>query len=306
MNDHPATGRVDTKLLGEIERRALWLAVRMIDHANRGRSAESPVGHQASAASMVSILTALWFGHLSSGDRVGIAPDAAPVHHALRYLAGQLGRADLKSLGSLGGLDFHPSRPLDPGGVDFSTGSVGPGAVAPVFAAVVRRYVDEHFGDRPDSRFVSIVGDDDLDLGAIWEAVADPVCAGLGRLMLVVDLNRQSLDRVVPDARATRLKRFFSDAGWHVVEAKYGHRLQAAFARPHGDALRYHFDSMANEAYQELFTVPVAQLRDRFLYGAEPEVVDLPRAVRRRGSRRPPLQPRRSRHGCPHRLLPGV
>ena len=274
MTDQAPTERVDTKLLREIERRVLWLAMRMIDHANRGR-ATPPVGHQASAASTVSVLTALWFGHLAVDDRIGIPPDAAPVHHALRYLSGDLRRSDLETLGSLGGLQVQPSRPLDPDGVDFSTGAVGPGAVAPVFAAAVRRYVDQRFGDRPESRFVSVIGDDDLDLGDIWEAIADPVCAGLGRVMLVVDLNRQGLDRVVPDARATRLKRFFSDSGWHVVEAKYGHRLQAAFARPRGDALRYHFDSMANEDYQELFSLPITDLRERFLFGAQPEVVDL-------------------------------
>ena len=81
--------------------------------------------------------------------------------------------------------------------------------------------------------------------------------------------------RWYPDAQAIRLRRFFSDAGWHVVEARYGHLLQAAFARPHGEALRYHIDSIANEAYQDLFAMSPEQRRARFLYGAEPAVVDL-------------------------------
>ncbi len=72
---------------------------------------------------------------------------------------------------------------------------------------------------------------------------------------MVVDLNRQSLDRVIPDIAAVRLKRFFADAGWHVAEAKYGRRLTAAFAEPGGDALEAHIDAMPNEAYQALFAL---------------------------------------------------
>lgn len=53
--------------------------------------------------------------------------------------------------------------------------------------------------------------------------------------------------------QARRLKRFFADAGWHVTEAKYGKRLQAAFARVNGEALRHHVDDMSNEEYQGLF-----------------------------------------------------
>ena len=73
----------------EIERRVLWLATRMIDAANRdraapgappGREAEFHVkvgGHQASCASMVGIMTALWFGHLRGADKVAVKPHVA-------------------------------------------------------------------------------------------------------------------------------------------------------------------------------------------------------------------------------------
>ena len=87
----------------------------------------------------------------------------------------------------------------------------------------------------------------------MWEAITDPALQGLGNVMLVVDTNRQSLDRVVPDQKIKKLMEFFDGAGWHVVEAKYGALLTAAFERPGGDALRGHIDAMSNEEYQSLF-----------------------------------------------------
>ena len=137
--------------------------------------------------------------------------------------------------------------------MDFSTGSVGLGAAAPLFAAVTRRYVDAHFGARPHSRFVALIGDAELDEGNIWEAVADPATTGLGNVMWLVDFNRQSLDRVVPGIRINQWRGQFEAAGWHVVEVKYGRRLAEAYARPGGAALRDWIDAMPNEQYQSLF-----------------------------------------------------
>ncbi|GIF51522.1 pyruvate dehydrogenase E1 component [Asanoa ferruginea] len=257
--------------LEEIQRRVLWLAVRMVDAANRERETGDGVkvgGHQASSASLVSVLTALYFAHLRAGDRVSVKPHAAPVFHAISYLLGNLDRSYLTQLRARGGLQAYPSRTKDPDGVDFSTGSVGLGAAAPLFAAATRRYVDAHFGPREDSRFVAVIGDAELDEGSVWEAVADPATAGLGNVMWVVDLNRQSLDRVVPGIRVAQWAAQFAAAGWHVVEVKYGSRLRAAFAREHGGALRDWIDQMPNEHYQSLFGLDGEALRKQFLDGA--------------------------------------
>ncbi|WP_420453830.1 transketolase-like TK C-terminal-containing protein [Ilumatobacter sp.] len=250
----------------------------MIDHANRRDDADADVGgvkvggHQASCASIVSIMTALWFGHLDGADKVAVKPHASPVYHAIKYLTGELDRSYLTTLRQRGGLQAYPSRTKDPDVADFSTGSVGLGAVAPLFSALTRRYIDSHFGDRPRSRFISLVGDAELDEGNVWEAIADPATQGLGDFTMIVDLNRQSLDRVIPDIAATRLMRFFADAGWHVAEAKYGSRLRAAFDADGGDALRAHLDEMPNEAYQRLFGLDGDELRRTFLDGADPAV----------------------------------
>jgi pyruvate dehydrogenase E1 component len=266
----------DLEVLSTIERRVLWLATRIIDHANRRPTATgSDVkvgGHQASSASIASIMTALWFGHLSGEDKVAVKPHAAPVYHAIKYLTGELDRSYLTTLRQRGGLQAYPSRTKDPDVADFSTGSVGLGAVAPLFSALTRRYLDSHVGGLAPARFFALVGDAELDEGNIWEAIADPATQGLGNFTMVVDLNRQSLDRVIPDIAAIRLKRFFEDAGWHVAEAKYGRRLGAAFAEPDGDALRAHIDALPNEAYQQLFTLGPADARTKFLTDADPAV----------------------------------
>ncbi len=263
----------DLATLENIQRRLLWLATRIVDVANRREGLEIKVGgHQASSASMVSIMTALWFAHIDGNDKVAIKPHASPVYHAIKYLTGELDRSYLTTLRQRGGLQAYPSRTKDPDVADFSTGSVGLGAVAPLFSALVRRYADSHFEPSAPARFIATVGDAELDEGNVWEAIADPVTHGLGNFTMVVDLNRQSLDRVIPDIAATRLMSFFSHAGWHVAEAKYGARLRRMFSEPGGDALRGHIDSMSNEAYQALFTFRGSERRQKFLEGADAAV----------------------------------
>jgi pyruvate dehydrogenase E1 component len=261
-------------VLREIEQRVLWLATRIVDHANRrAPSAIKVGGHQASSASMVSIMTALWFAQLRGDDKVAVKPHASPVYHAIKYLTGELDRSYLTTLRERGGLQAYPSRTKDPDVSDFSTGSVGLGAVAPLFSALTRRYVEAHFGEKAPARFIALVGDAELDEGNVWEAIADPATEGLGNFTMVVDLNRQSLDRVIPDIAAIRLERFFHDAGWHVAEAKYGARLRTAFEAPGGEALRAHIDSLTNEAYQALFGLAGTDFRAKFLTGADAAVV---------------------------------
>ncbi len=268
----------DPTVLEAIQRRVHWLALRMVDHANRERGDAGGIkvgGHQASSTSIVTLMTALWFAHLEAQDRVAVKPHASPVFHAIRYLLGELDAEYLTRLRGFRGLQAYPSRTKDPGRIDFSTGSVGLGATAPLFAAMARRYVEAHHGPRSQrGRFIALLGDAELDEGNIWEAIGDPATAGLGDVLWVVDLNRQSLDRVVPGMQAGRLQRTFADAGWHVTEAKYGHRLRRLFARDGGAALRDHIDAMSNERYQSLFALrhDPAQLRERFLHRADPAV----------------------------------
>ncbi len=254
--------------LDAIQQRVLWLATLIVHHANNVRPNPDGTkvgGHQASSASLVSVLTALYFHYLRPGDRVSVKPHASPAFHAIQYLMGRLPQRYLTTLRSYGGLQAYPSRTKDPDLVDFSTGSVGLGAVAPAFAALAQRYANAHFALPNDQRFIALVGDAELDEGNIWEAILDPALDGLENLLWIVDLNRQSLDRVVPGIRAAHLKRLFANSGWRVLEAKYGRKLQALFARPGGAALRQRIDEMSNEEYQALIRLPGEQLRPRLI-----------------------------------------
>ncbi|MFC4530363.1 transketolase-like TK C-terminal-containing protein [Sphaerisporangium dianthi] len=252
---------IRTDLLRDIERRVLWLSTAMVHHANRVRPNPSGLkvgGHQASSASMVSIMTSLWFGHLSPEDRVSVKPHASPVLHAINYLLGELDEAYLTTLRQFGGLQSYPSRSKDPDPVDYATGSVGIGATAPIWGAMARRYVNAGSG-----RQYSLIGDAELDEGAVWEAVLDPAVTELGEIVWVVDVNRQSLDRVVPHLAAARLQGMFAAAGWQVLTLKYGRLLQELFGRPGGEALRSRIDHMPNPEYQRLLRCTAEQLRQR-------------------------------------------
>lgn len=256
------------EILENIQNRVLWLATNMIHHANNVRPNPDVTkvgGHQASSASMVTILTALYFAYLRQDDRISIKPHASPVFHAIQYLLGQLPRDYLTQLRAYSGLQSYPSRTKDPDNVDFSTGSVGLGAVAPAFAALADQYVNARFANPVKRRFVAVIGDAELDEGNIWEAIIDEPLTQIGNLLWIVDVNRQSLDRVIPGIKAARLKRLFSDCGWQVLEAKYGTKLQTLYAKPGGPKLRDLIDEMRNETYQGLIGLDPPELRERLV-----------------------------------------
>ncbi|MFG3168606.1 pyruvate dehydrogenase [Streptomyces sp. NPDC048200] len=270
MTTAPAAPRRTTAVahdvLHEIEDRLLWLSSAIVHHANRVRPNPSGLkvgGHQASCASMVSIMTTLWFRHLRPEDRVSVKPHASPVLHAINHLLGELDASHLTTLRAFGGLQSYPSRSKDPDTVDYSTGSVGIGATATIWGALARRYVDKSADGAFKGRQYALVGDAELDEGAVWEAVLDPQVADLGELVWIVDLNRQSLDRIVPNMSAGRLHAMFAAAGWQVLTVKYGTLLERLFERPGGASLRARIDEMANPEYQRLLRCSADQLRER-------------------------------------------
>ena len=255
--------------LRRISRRVRWIATAIVDAANRGRPNSTGIkvgGHQASSASIVEIMVALWFHELTNLDRVAVKPHASPVLHAINYLLGDLDAKYLTTLREKGGLQSYPSRIKDPDTVDFSTGSVGIGATAPLWAAFAHRYIRSQFVDAPPAgRFISLLGDAELDEGAIWEAVADPSVAQLGELLWVVDLNRQSLDRVVPDIQIERLQGMFGSAGWEVITLKWGRRIGELFAAPGGGELRSRLEQMPNEEYQRMLRAETSDVARRLV-----------------------------------------
>ena len=230
--------------------RVLWLATAIVNHANNVRPNTDGTkvgGHQSSSASSTALLTALFFETLESSDRVAIKPHASPVFHAINYLLGNLDERYLEQFRQYGGLQAYPSRTKDPEIVDFSTGSVGLAGPAAAFGALTRDYLELHGFQPTSGRFYAHLGDAELDEGSMWEAVIEPALSGLGRCTWIVDVNRQSLDRVVPGIRIRQYMDMLEANGWTVFTAKYGDSLTELMERPGGEALRQRIDDMPNE-----------------------------------------------------------
>ena len=219
-----AGGRL--RMLRQIERKLLWLSAWMIHNANHLRPNRDGLkvgGHQASCASCISILAALYFEVLRPEDRVAVKPHAGPVFHAINYLLGRQQREKLPTLRAFGGIQPYPSRVKDGAEVDFSTGSVGLGVALTTFGSLVQDYVHLHGlarSDIPKGRHVAIVGDAELDEGNIYEALLEGWKHDIRNVWWVVDYNRQSLDSVVPDRLFGRIEGLFRDMGWNVVTLK--------------------------------------------------------------------------------------
>ncbi|WP_119458596.1 transketolase [Rhodospirillaceae bacterium SYSU D60014] len=259
----PATAIEDRRAcLSALERKVLWLSTWMIHNANHLRPNRDGLkvgGHQASSASLVTLMTALYFDVLRPQDRVAVKPHASPVYHAIQYLLGHQPREKLEAFRGLGGAQSYPSRTKDSDDVDFSTGSVGLGVAMTSFAALVQDYVHlkkliqtAQPPGRPLGRMIALVGDAELDEGNIHEAMLEGWKHDLRNIWWVIDYNRQSLDSVVSDRLFNRIDLLFQAMGWRVVTLKYGKRLEAAFARPGGEALRQWIDDCPNSLYSAL------------------------------------------------------
>ena len=254
--------RADTlRMLRELERKVLWLSTYMIHHANhevdRGDGLKVG-GHQASSASLATIMTALYFHILRPQDRVAVKPHASPVYHAIQYLLGNQTLDKLVNFRGFGGAQSYPSRTKDKDDVDFSTGSVGLGVAQTGFASLIQDYVHAKGWTKPDGqrwdkgRMVSLMGDAEIDEGNIHEALLEYWKHGLENCWWVVDYNRQSLDSVVSDRLFMKVAGLFENLGWKVILLKYGKLLEAAFAEPGGERLRTWIDDCPNQLYSAL------------------------------------------------------
>jgi pyruvate dehydrogenase E1 component len=255
-------------ILRELEKKVLWLASWTIHNANHLRADSDGLkvgGHQASSASLATIMTALYFNVLRPQDRVAVKPHASPIFHAIQYLLSKQTRERLEAFRGYKGAQSYPSRTKDVDDVDFSTGSVGLGVAQTLFSSLTQDYVRAHgWGlDRPEGRMVALVGDAELDEGNIFEAILEGWKHGLRNCWWIVDYNRQSLDAVVREGLWQRFEILFRDFGWDVIILKYGSLLQAAFKEPGGNKLGEWIDNCPNQLYSALVFAGGAAWRKR-------------------------------------------
>lgn len=260
----------DLKMLGELERKVLWLATWMIHNANHLRDNGDGLkvgGHQASSASLATIMTALYFHALRPEDRVAVKPHASPIFHAIQYLFGNQTREKMENFRGYKGVQSYPSRTKDVDDVDFSTGSVGLGVAQTLFSSLVQDYVQAKGWrpDAPEGKMVALVGDAEMDEGNIFEALLEGWKHGVRNTWWVVDYNRQSLDAVVREGLWARFEAIFRNFGWDVVVIKHGKLQQAAFAEAGGERLRDWIDACPNQLYSALTFQGGAAWRKRLM-----------------------------------------
>lgn len=256
--------------LKTIEQRLLWLSHWMIHNANHLRPKTDGIkvgGHQASSASMVSIMTALYFSALKPEDRVAVKPHASPIFHAMHYLMGNQTREKMENFRGFGGVQSYPSRTKDIDDVDFSTGSVGLGVGITAMASMVQDFITaKTWGkDAPFGRMVALAGDAELDEGNIYEVLQEGWKNDLRNTWWIVDYNRQSLDGIVREGLFGRVEKIFEAFGWDVVKVKYGVLQQAAFKEPGGGKLRAWIDDCPNAEYSALTYMGGAVWRKRLM-----------------------------------------
>ncbi|HWU13098.1 MAG TPA: transketolase, partial [Caulobacter sp.] len=263
-----AAKRQELALLRRIEERILWLASWTIHNANHLRESRDGLkvgGHQASCASMTTLMTALYMKALRPQDRVAVKPHASPVFHAIQYLFGRQSLEKLKAFRALGGAQSYPSRTKDTDDVDFSTGSVGLGVAMTAFASLTQDYLAARGAVKPEKmgRMISLLGDAELDEGNIYEALIEACKHDIRNTWWIVDYNRQSLDATTQDRMFTRYGEIFEAAGWTVETLKWSRRQREAFARPGGPALRQWIETAPNDLYAALSYQGGAAWRER-------------------------------------------
>src|SRR5438067_374674 len=258
------------EMLSALARKVLWLSSWTIHHANHIRPHSDGLkvgGHQASSASLATVMSALYFSLLRPENRVAVKPHASPVFHAIQYLFGRQSRDKLENFRGFKGAQSYPSRTKDTDDVDFSTGSVGLGVAQTLFSSLVQDYVRAHGWGRarPEGRMIALVGDAELDEGNVFEAILEGWKQGLRNCWWIIDYNRQSLDAVVREGLWARFEALFAAFGWDVMILKYGTLLQQAFREEGGERLRAWIDNCPNQLYSALVFQGGAAWRKRLL-----------------------------------------
>ncbi len=255
-------------LLETIDARLRWLASWTIHNANHLRDSRDGLkvgGHQASCASISTIMTALYFAALGPNDRVAVKPHAGPILHAIHYLLGEQSLDQLKAFRGFGGMQSYPSRTKDAIPVDFSTGSVGLGVAITAFASLVQDYLVAHgkLGPEDMGRMIALMGDAELDEGNIYECLIEAYKHDVRNCWWIVDYNRQSLDATTADRMFDRFDDIFETCGWRVLTLKHGKLQRAAFKAPGGQHLEQWIDGCPNADFAALTYQGGAAWRER-------------------------------------------
>ncbi len=255
-------------IVDRLARRALALAVKMIDEANNRPDEEEGDpkvgGHPSAVASCTHILSTLRFRVAGPQDTFAVKPHASPMDHAVNFLLGLFrepgGRRWLSLEESQEAMkrlrqfpfhgepvfqSYHAESDPDSWGY-FPSGSVGIPPAVSLFTALAYRYAADHRFEVPkDVHHWSVLGDSEMREGSVSEAMPEAAERELPNITWIVDYNRQSLDGTrVPNDRALhgtdyeRLERIARANGWDAIQVMHGRQRLAAFERKGGALLK--------------------------------------------------------------------
>ena len=276
------TRQSEIHALEALDTRLRWLSSWTVHNANHLRTKRDGMkvgGHQASCASMSTIISALYFSALRPQDKVAVKPHAGPLLHAIHYLLGNQSLDQLQRFRGLGGMQSYPSRTKDLIPVDFSTGSVGRGVAITAFASLVQDFLlaHGHLAAAEAGRMIALMGDAELDEGNIYECLIEAYKHDIRNCWWIVDYNRQSLDSTTAERMFRRFDDIFETCGWRVLTLKFGKRQQAAFKLSGGKSLEEWIENCPNADYAMLTYQGGAAWRARLMadIGGRPEVAEL-------------------------------
>lgn len=191
---------------------------------------EAGSGHPGGSLSSTDLLVGLYFARLrhdpknpdwEDRDRVIFSKGhACPLLYALLAHAGYVPPEKLCTLRKLGSpFQGHPDRLKTPG-VDMSTGSLGQGLSVGVGMALGAKL------DRKDWRVYVLMGDGEMQSGAIWEAAMSAGHYKLDNICGIVDCNNFQIDGCVEEVMGIKpLADKWRAFRWHVIEID-GHDMK--------------------------------------------------------------------------------
>jgi transketolase len=188
-------------------------------------------GHPGMPMGMADAATALFTRHLKFDASDPAWPDrdrfvlsaghGSMLIYALLYLTGYARPTidDIKRFRQLGSpCAGHPEN-FELPGVEVTTGPLGQGVAMAVGMAIAERHLNAIYGDElVDHRTFVIAGDGDLMEGVNHEAVGLAGHLKLGRLIVLWDDNRITIDGPTDLSRSEDVVARHQAAGWHTLE----------------------------------------------------------------------------------------
>ena len=195
-------------------------------------------GHPGGSLSVADVMAVLYFDELridpknpkwADRDRFILSKGhVCPIWYAALASKGFLPMDELASLRKLNSkLQGHPDMKKVPG-IDMTTGSLGNGLGIGVGMAKAAKL------DKQNYRVYVVVGDGEVQEGAIWEAAMAAAHFKLDNLVVIVDKNNLQVDGFVSDIMSINpIDEKFKSFGFNVIEID-GHdveQISEAFAK---------------------------------------------------------------------------